>query len=792
MAALLLAHAVLGTAVLASGGRLGRRALLVGGLAPLATLVWVAARLPGVLDGEVVDESFSWVPDLGLVVDLRLDGFAALMTVLVAGIGVLVFAYGLSYFRTAEEGLGRLVGLLTLFAGSMLALVWADNLLVLYTAWELTSITSYFLIGNTYVEGRARAAALQALLITSFGALAMLGGFVLLGQQAGTFELSALLADPPRGHLVDAALVLVLLGACTKSAQYPFHSWLPGAMVAPTPVSAYLHSATMVKAGVYLVARFTPAFVDVGFWRPAVVTVGLLTMVAGGLRALRQTDLKLLLAYSTVSQLGFMFVMFGMGTDDAVVAGCALVLAHAVFKASLFMDVGIVDHQLGTREISLLPRLRPEWRPFLVVMAVGAAAMAGIPFTLGFVAKEEDFAALADLSPFGGAAVVALVVAGSMLTFAYSARLVWGLTGLPHRHGADEVDPGRQPRGSFLGPPALLAGLLVLFGVVPWLLDGFLTTAAEALDATVHAVHLAVWHGFDNAFWLSVATYAGGVLLFLLRRPVARLLAVGRHLPSGAGGYLAALRALLAVSDRVTGVVQSGSLPVYAGVILLTAVGLPALALLADGVTVDLPAVVGDRAEVVIAAVLLGSAIGASAVRRRFAAAILLGSVGYGMAALFVLRDAPDLALTQAAIETLSLVLFVLVLRRLPDRFERASGALGRGLRVAISACVGLVVFVLALVAAGERLTPPVSDEMVAMAYPEGHGRNVVNVILVDFRGFDTLGEITVLAAAAIGAVALARAGRRPGEPAHDPIDEAPERATASTAALRSDTEGSR
>jgi multicomponent Na+:H+ antiporter subunit A len=766
MAFLLLAHLGLGLVVLAFGEVLGRRALLVGGVAPLAALAWLAWELPEILDGAVVEESFRWVPELGLAVDLRLDGFAALMTLLVAGIGVAVFAYGLSYFPARQPGLGRLVGLLTLFAGSMLGLVWADNLFVLYGFWELTSVTSYLLIGNKYSDGRARAAALQALLTTGAGALAMLGGFVLIGQEAGTYQLSAILRDPPSGSLVTAGLVLVLLGAVTKSAQFPFHMWLPGAMVAPTPVSAYLHSATMVKAGVYLVARLTPAFVAVAFWRPAVVTIGVVTMIGGGLRALRQTDLKLLLAFGTVSQLGFMFVLFGLGTTESVVAGCALLLAHGLFKAALFMEVGVIDHQLGARDIAELPRLGHAWRPFAVVLAVSAASMAGIPLTFGFIAKEEAYAALADYSPWGGGLLVAAVVFGSMLTFAYSARIVWGVLRLPTERGATRVEAGDRPSVAFLAAPALLAGLTLVLGVWPQVLDSLVTTAALAVDEGVHAVHLALWHGVNTALVLSLVAFVGGGLVFALHRPLARVLALGRLVPSSAAAYVASLRGLVRTADRVTGVVQNGSLPVYAGVILFVAAVLPGYALLTDTEFPTLPRFAESPAQVLVVVFLLGSALGAAVTRRRFAAALLLGLSGYSMAALFVARGAPDVALTQIAIETLTVVLFVLVLRRLPDRFASEAAVVGRGVRLVIAATVGVVVFVFAIEAADQRVTPPISDEMVELAEPEGHGRNVVNVILTDFRGLDTLGEIAVLAAASIGAVALARARNRDDE--HD------------------------
>jgi len=417
---LLLLHAIVGLAIIVAGRSLGRRALVIGVVPLLVTLAWLAVQMPDVLDGGAVTEQVTWVDQLGLALDFRLDGFAALMVLLVSGIGALVFAYSGSYFPRQGDGLGRLIGLLVLFAGSMLGLVLADNLLLLYVCWELTSITSYLLIGNDHDDPIARAASLQALLITSAGGLAMLGGFVLIGQAAGTYSIHALVTHPPGGAAVTAGLVLVLLGILTKSAQYPFHSWLPGAMVAPTPVSTYLHSATMVKAGIYLAGRFSPAFGENGTWRAIVVIAGVTTMVLAALRALRQYDLKLLLAFGTVSQLGFLLVLFGVGTPEATTAGVAMIFGHALFKAAEFMSVGIIDHQTGTRDIREIPRLGAGWGPLTVVAVVASASMAGVPLVFGFVAKEEAYASIAD----GGFALHGLtlfgLVLGSVLTFAYA------------------------------------------------------------------------------------------------------------------------------------------------------------------------------------------------------------------------------------------------------------------------------------------------------------------------------------------------------------------------------------
>jgi multicomponent Na+:H+ antiporter subunit A len=727
----------------------------------VATLGWLVAALPEVTDGALRLEHVEWIPQLGVALDLRLDGLSSVMLLLVAGIGVLVVAYAWRYFDRPEPADMRLVGLLVLFAGSMVGLVLADDLLALYGFWELTSITSFLLIGNRHTDPTARAAALQALLVTGLGALAMLAGFIVLGQAAGTYRLSEILAVPPSGTAVTVAIVLILVGAFTKSAQAPFHSWLPGAMAAPTPVSAYLHSATMVKAGVYLVARLAPAFLVLDLWRPLVETVGVATMVLGGLRALRQYDLKLLLAYGTISQLGFMIAVFGWGTESALVAGCVMLLAHGAFKAAAFMVVGIVDHQHGTRDIRRLPRPTKGWQPTMVVAAVAAASMAGVPMLFGFVAKEADFATFVDQGT-GATATLAGIAVGSVLTVAYSLRFFAGISG---RLAVANLDPAGTaadghgpPSLAFVAPGLVLTAATLLLGVLPGLADHLITAAA----ASSRGVHLAVWHGVNVELVLSGLALVGGALLYRSRRRVSAILAAGRFVPPSSGAYLGALRGVNTVANRVTAVAQPGSLPIYLGVILLTAALVPGVLLVAGTWWPGWPQAVEVPAHIPIAALLIGLALAAAIVRRRFAGALFLGMVGYSMAALFVAQGAPDLALTQIAIETLSTVLFVLVLRRLPDRFETSRGAGRRTVRIAIATIFGGFVFLFTLAAGSIDAPTEVSDTMIEQAYPEGDGRNVVNVILVDIRGFDTLGEMTVLTAVAIGTVALARAGRRP------------------------------
>jgi multicomponent Na+:H+ antiporter subunit A len=765
MVASLAGYAVLGAVLIAFGRRLGPRAFFVGALAPATTLVLLVTRYDAVTGGRTYTEHVPWVRQLRLALDLRLDGFGMTMAFIVAGVGVLVFVYAERYFSDGTDDLGRLAGLLVLFAGAMLGVVLADQLLTLYAFWEVTSVTSYLLIGHNHRSPAARAAALHALMVTVAGGLAMLAGFVVIGQAAGTYRISELAAGRPTGTAVTVALVLVLIGAFAKSAQYPFHAWLPGAMSASTPVSAYLHSATMVKAGVYLVARLAPIFAVVVVWRPAVFLVGGTSLVLGGVRALRQYDLKLLLAYGTISQLGLMMVLFGAGTAAVSTAAWELLVAHALFKAALFMVVGVVEHQTGTRDLRRLPAFGSGWRGVEVVAALATVSMVGVPLGLGFVAKEAAYESLEHAS-FGSAGLVlGVVVVGSVLTAAYGARFFFGTFVMPRwrarEHALSTPPAVTAPSWRFVAPPATLAALGALFGVVPALLDQLATASLRALGFARREVHLELWHGFNRALLLSAVALALGSLLFLVDRWVQRALALGRRVPSGERVFLGVLRSLTLLSQRTTGIVQNGSLPVYAGVILSTAAVLPAAALFASWAGLGSPAIVGPIVVLPIVALLAVAAFGAASVRARFSAALFLGVAGYAMAGLFVVYGAPDLALTQAAIETLSTVLFVLVLRRLPDRFERQSSPRRRILRVGIAASVGVAVFVFALAASADRGPTPVSDEIVARAVPDGGGRNVVNVILVDFRALDTLGEITVLAAASIGAVALARVGHR-------------------------------
>ncbi|CAN5442588.1 Na+/H+ antiporter subunit A [soil metagenome] len=769
LTALLGAHLLAAVVAVAIPG-LGRRAFLVCALAPAAVVVWLAVALPDVIAGGVVEETVAWVPSLDLTMGLRMDAFSGLMVLLVSGVGVLIFAYAHAYFDSDKADLGRFAATLVLFAGAMLGLVVSDNLLALFVFWELTSVTSYLLIGYKHTSEQARAAALQALLITGAGGLAMLAGFVILGQMAGTYSMAAVLADPPTGGLATAAMLCVLAGVFTKSAQVPFHSWLPGAMAAPTPVSGYLHSATMVKAGVYLAARFAPAFIEATpLVRPVLMAVGLTTMLVGGFRALRQHDLKLILAYGTVSQLGFLIALFGTGSEYAVLAGVAMLLAHGIFKATLFMVVGVIDHATGTRDIRRLDGLHRTMRPLTIIGCVAAASMAGLPPLAGFIAKEAAYEGLLET---GGTAAIALlvgIVTGSVLTFAYSVRFCVGA--FADKAEADRpADPGHdyaRPHpvaAAFWLPAGVLAVATVALGLVPALDSSLVGAATVALVPDAHPHELALWHGFNLPLLLSVLTVGVGGALVALRRPVERWQARMPSPPGSLEGYNATLRGIKLVSTRTTGIVQSGSLPAYLTIILLVGIIAPSVALLTAG-SLDLTTArfADSPLQVVAIAVALISAFAAARSRRRFAAVLALGAVGYSVVALFALHGAPDLAFTQLLIETVGLLVFVLVLKHLPERFEVHRWRLRKGIRLVLSGGVGIFVAVFALTAAAARRTDGVALEYLARSLPEANGRNVVNVILVDFRGMDTLGEITVLAVAGLGIAALVGAVRQGG-----------------------------
>lgn len=737
---------------------LGRNAFLPLALVPAAAAAWA---LPPWLGGGAARElTRAWIPGLHLGVAFRADPLSWMMVLIVGGVGALIVAYCARYFRARDEGLGAFAGELLAFAAAMLGLVLADDLFLLYVFWELTTVFSYLLIGFEPGRASARRAATRAIVITTFGGLAMLIGFIMLGRAAGTHRISEIVEHPPGGTGVAVALALVLVGALSKSAIAPFGLWLPGAMAAPTPVSAFLHAAAMVKAGVYLVARLAPAFAAVPVWRPVVFVLGAATLVLAGWRALRERDLKLLLAYGTVSQLGFMLVLVGAGSRDAALAGVTVLLAHALFKAALFMVVGIVDHATGTRDLRDLSGLGRA-SPLLCAAAVAAAAsMAGVPATLGFAGKEAAYEAF-----LGGRPVLlAFLVLGSAFTAAYSLRFLWGA--FARKPGVEPVAV-RHPAGPLLlGPPLLLA----FGGVVLGVLAGPLNVPLAREAAPYPAEHgggyeLSAWHGFGTALALTAGSLAGGLALFLAGRKVAGLQRrLARIEPEDV--YRALMSGLNNLALQVTGTVQRGSLPGYLAVILLTAVVLAGSAL---GLAGPWPEPSAWRwwdgpAQVMVAVLTVAAGIAAVLAHGRARTVVLAGASGYGVAMLFVLQGAPDLALTQFLVETTSLVVFALVLRRLPPGFPRPLPTWRRRLHIAIGVFGGATAAAVTLLAAHARLAVPVSAAYPAAAEEAG-GSNIVATALVDIRAWDTLGESSVVALAALGVTSMVFARRRASAP---------------------------
>ncbi|MEU6712122.1 Na+/H+ antiporter subunit A [Nonomuraea sp. NPDC046802] len=746
MESLLVLHAVAAVFAPWLVGRMRAAACAVLALPPAAAfvyIVWVAYR------GLPERESTAWAPVLGLELSFRFDPLAVVMALLVTGVGVLVLCYSARYFPERDEGLGRYGGFMVAFAGSMLGLVTADDLLLLYVFWELTTVFSYLLIGYDPRSRASRQAAMKALSVTTFGGLAMLAGFVLVGQAAGTYQVSRILANPP--HAAPVALVLILTGALAKSAIFPFSTWLPAAMAAPTPVSAYLHAAAMVKAGVYLLARLGPAFGDAAVWRAVAVPLGVVTMVLGGWRALRETDLKRLLAYGTVSQLGLLTVLFGAANQGAALAGTAMLVAHALFKAALFLVVGIVDRAAGTRELDQLGGVGRAM-PWVCATAVPAgASMAGVPPLAGFVAKEAALESLLDAP-----VVLAGVVAGSALTAAYTLRFLWGAFADKPGVAARRVRP--VPAAMFW-PAALLSGLgLALAPLAPQYrttMSGYIVTYREP----GHAAHLVLWPGFTPALLLSAAALAAGVLLFLAREPVARA-GTAWHVVDSGQIFWSLVRRLDRFAIQLTGLYQRGSVPDYLMLTLLATVGLGVFSLSYGGPPhLDVPVVAWQRVEQPIVVVLmLVSAVLTLLSRAYILLALVVGLTGYGTALLFLAHGSPDLALTQFLAETFSLVMFALVLRRLP--IDPVRGRLPFWFRLALGLAVGVVVTGAGMLATGARRAEPVGDLMGPAAEQAG-ARNIVSALILDIRAWDTMGEVTVLVVLTMGVTSLVFLRRR-------------------------------
>jgi multicomponent Na+:H+ antiporter subunit A len=777
-------------------GRLSFYALAAAPAGVFFWLVWLSVTNSLGGAGAVRETVYPWIPDLGMDLALRMDAPSLTLGLLVTGIGAVVLAYCPQYFLKANRqavGQAMFAGQLTAFAAAMFLLVTADDLMLLFIAWEATTILSYLMIGFARTRLTARRSALYALIVTTAGGLAMLVGFLMLAAAAGTMRISVILEKILTGQVSDAqgfltaAAVCVFAGAATKAALIPTHFWLPGAMAAPTPVSAYLHAAAMVKAGIYLIARFAPAFADLEVWRVLVVVLGVGTMLLGGYRALRQFDLKLILAYGTVSQLGFLTLAVGLGYPDLLHAGTALIVGHALFKATLFLVVGVIDQRSGTRDIRELAGLARRAPVLFYTALIAACSMAGVPLTLGFVAKEGVLEALLHSAhePLGMVALVGAVV-GSILTVAYTGRFMMGAFGDGRFFNVTESRIIQPIQPTFIIPAITLAVLTLVFGLVPAAVDRLATGVAhEALElrrlspdgaaqtSGLSLPHLAAWHGFTPALGLSAVCLGVGALLIATRRRVADIQdRIGgpveaeprERFPDAERIFRQSIGVIDDLAVWVTGRTQRGSVRFYVSIIMAVAAVAPIAALLGAEFNSTGPEhvlfpsqwhVADSLAQIVAAAAIAIVSVAAIGANKRFLAVLLVSVGGYGLAVIFALQGAPDLALTQVLVETVVTMAVVLALRALPPRMAPAGESKHKLFRAALGMTFGAAMVFVAALSMNSRTALPISLEFPRLAYDGGGGANIVNVTLVDIRAWDTFGEVSVLAIAATGVASL-------------------------------------
>ncbi|TDE41000.1 monovalent cation/H+ antiporter subunit A [Antarcticimicrobium sediminis] len=728
----------------------------------LLALIGLMLHAPAVLRGETVSARLDWLPTLGLNANFHLDGLGLLFAGLILGIGLLIITYA-RFYLAREDPMGQFYCFLLLFQGAMVGIVLSDNILLLLVFWELTSLSSFLLIGYWKHLPEGRQGARMALAVTASGGLAMIAGMLILGNIVGSYDLSVILQHRDliqASPLYAPALILILLGCFTKSAQFPFHFWLPHAMAAPTPVSAYLHSATMVKAGLFLMARMWPVLSGTDLWFYIVGSVGLITMILGAVIALFKDDLKALLAFSTVSHLGLITMLLGFGTKVAAVGAVFHIINHATFKAALFMNAGIVDHGVHTRDIKQLGGLRHLMPVTFTLAMIAALSMAGIPPFNGFLSKEmmleETTHAVWAGVPW---LVPALAVFGALFSVAYSLRYIVHVFLGKTRH--DYPTRPHDPTPGLWLPPAVLVALVVLIGLFPNVIaTPIVSAAALAVTGTPVEFHPALWHGLTPALYMSIAAVLGGALLLAAHHGA---LGIWNNLPRPEAKVIfdAIIRATTAAARRITDTLHDGSLTRYAAIFLVFTLAISYYAF-ASGVLgpqthTPLPISVMPVLGWVC---LVGSALCVVAFHRnRLLALVLIGVSGLIVSLTFNYLSAPDLALTQISVEVVTIILLLLALNFMPQQTPRESTPARRTRDVVISITAGLGVggLIYALMTRDFAM-PSISEYHVANSYKGGGGTNVVNVILVDFRGFDTFGEIIVLGIAAIIIFAITEA----------------------------------
>lgn len=742
--------------------------------------------LPMVQRGETHSSSFDWIPSLDISFISYIDGLSLLFSLLITGIGSLVVLYSIFYLDKTREQLHNFYVYLLLFMTAMLGVVQSDHLISLYFFWELTSISSFLLIGYWYKRDRSRFGALKSMMITVFGGLMMLGGFVLLSIMGGTYSIRELIGQAPElanHEWFVWSLVLVLLGAFTKSAQFPFYIWLPDAMEAPTPVSAYLHSATMVKAGIYLVARFTPLYASSEYWIWLVTGIGLLTLFWGSFFALKQTDLKGILAFSTVSQLGLIMSLLGAGAisfhtgveDNSIFKYAAFaaifhLVNHATFKGSLFMIAGIIDHETGTRDIRKLGGLMSLMPISFTIALIGSFSMAGLPPFNGFLSKEMFLKGMLSIPEFDffafdtwGILFPIIAWIASVFTFVYSFYFVFRTFTGKHKPDLLPKQAHEAPIGMLISP-AILGSLVVAIFFIPNVIgDALVKPAVLAIQPFLYTstseidIHISAWHGLKPEFWMTVGIIVLGFLLYLT---LSKWQPLYNKFPEGFSLnrlYDSMMFLSEAGTNRLsrlymTGYMRSYLVYMFTGIILLTI----STVFIQNAFDVSFAMLAPIRFfELVVALVLVAGTVTILLAKSRLTSIIALGAVGYTVALFFVIFNAPDLALTQLVIETVSVALFLLAFYHLPklNRHEnRMKFRLGNAL---VAFGVGVTITIVALSAHSQKLVPSISSYYEETVYKEAGGGNIVNVILVDYRGFDTLFEIAVLAIASLGIIAM-------------------------------------
>jgi len=752
----------IGAIFAAWSARLNRLAAAwVSGLIALSALGLLTPTLIQVFAGQTIIQSWAWIPTIGLHFSFRLDGLALLFALLILVIGILVIFYA-RYYLATKDCMGRFFAYLLMFMGSMLGIVLSENLIQLVVFWELTSITSFLLISYWQHRKEARQGARMALAITGAGGLALLGGVLLLGEVVGSYQLTDILAS---GDLVRNSplylpiLGLILLGVFTKSAQFPFHFWLPHAMAAPTPVSAYLHSATMVKAGIFLLARFFPILSATPEWSWLVGGAGMITLIIGAYMAFFKHDLKGLLAYSTISHLGLITLLFGFGTQMATVAAIFHIINHATFKASLFMVAGIIDHETGSRDMRKLNGLI-KYMPHTAFLAIiASAAMAGVPLLNGFLSKEMFFeqAITASQTAHSAWMIPILVTIGGVLSVAYSIRFIHDVffNGEPINLPKTPHEPPRFMKipVDFLVIICLTVGIFPNYTIAPLLEIAVIGT----LQTTPPNYSLDIWHGFTPALFMSFIALTGGITFYFMRQRLFNFYEKFFRKIDARQYFNQLLAGLFSLANKVTNFFDKGSLQNASAWVLFSAIIFTAY-----GFSLHNSPLFGERPMLPIDVISLMLAVGLMLTsivlifihRQRLLTLIVIGMIGLVLSLAFVKFSAPDLALTQLSIEVVTIILLLLALYFLPQVTPKEIGKmrLWRDGVLAVLSGIGITLYTLAVLT---RDYQTIADYFLANSLVGGGGSNVVNVILVDFRGFDTLGEITVLALAGLGVFAM-------------------------------------